>query len=93
MPAQIVSKELVIMNDLGLHARPAAQFAKTSSTFQCEIWVEKDDERVNGKSIMGLMLLAAGCGSRLLVSAEGEDAEAALCALQNLVVRKFGEGD
>ncbi len=93
MPAQIVSKELIITNELGLHARPAAQFAKTSSGFQCDIWVEKDDERVNGKSIMGLMLLAAGHGSRIMVSAEGQDAEEALCALEKLVARRFGEAD
>ena len=59
------TKELIIINRLGLHARPSAMFVKTASRFKCEIWVEKDGERVNGKSIMGLMMLAAGQGSKL----------------------------
>ena len=65
------TKELTIVNRLGLHARPSAMFVKTASRFRCEIWVEKDGERVNGKSIMGLMMLAAGQGSKLLVTCEG----------------------
>ena len=73
-----VSKDLLIENRNGLHARPAALFVKTASRFRAEVWVEKDEERVNGKSIMGLMMLAAGKGSVLRVSAEGEDAESVI---------------
>ena len=69
------SKDLTIENRNGLHARPAALFVKTSSRFHSEVWVEKDGEKVNGKSIMGLMMLAAGKGSILRITAEGVDAE------------------
>jgi phosphotransferase system HPr (HPr) family protein len=57
-----IEKELTIRNKMGMHARPAAQFVKRASKYQCDVWVEKDDEPVNGKSIMGLMMLAAGRG-------------------------------
>ena len=70
--------ELTIPNDEGLHARPAAKFVKLASRFSCEIWVEKDDEEINGKSIMGLMMLAAAQGAVIKVSAEGDDAEEAI---------------
>ena len=66
--------ELTIPNEEGLHARPAAKFVKLASRFSCEIWVEKDDEEINGKSIMGLMMLAAAQGAVIKVSAEGDDA-------------------
>ena len=85
------SKELTIINRLGLHARPSAMFVKTASRFRAEIWVEKDGERVNGKSIMGLMLLAAGCGSRLRVTVTGGDANDIVKALEELIARKFDE--
>ncbi len=85
------SKELTIMNRLGLHARPSAMFVKTAGKFRAEIWVEKDGERINGKSIMGLMMLAAGQGSKLLVTAEGADADKALVELEAIIVRKFDE--
>lgn len=84
-------KELVVLNKLGLHARPAAMFVRIANRFSCEISVEKDGEEVNGKSIMGLMMLAAGCGSHLTVSASGEDAEKALQEIEDLVKRKFDE--
>lgn len=87
----MVTKDLVISNKLGIHARPAAMFVKTANRFHCEIYVEKDGERVNGKSIMGLMMLAAGPGSRLTLLAEGGDAEKALGELESLVERKFDE--
>ena len=61
-------RELVVQNKLGIHARPAAMFVKTANRFDCEIFVEKDGEKVNGKSIMGLMMLAAGPGSKITVS-------------------------
>jgi phosphocarrier protein HPr len=86
-----VKIQLTILNRNGLHARPAAMFVKTASRFQTEVWVEKDGEKVNGKSIMGLMMLAAGRGSVLHVEAEGDDAENALADLQKLVESSFGE--
>lgn len=85
------SKELTIINRLGLHARPSAQFVKICSRHKSEIWVEKDGERVNGKSIMGLMMLAAGQGSKLLVTCEGPDAEKALGEIEAIITRKFDE--
>jgi len=89
--AKELSRELVITNKLGVHARPAAMFVKTASKFECDIFVEKDGERVNGKSIMGLMMLAAGPGSRLKVFANGSDANQALADLEALLKRKFDE--
>src|SRR6266487_4724604 len=86
-----ITKELVVINKLGTHARPAALFVKTANRFDCEIFVEKDGEKVNGKSIMGLMTLAAGPGSRLLVHAEGRDAARAVVEIETLVKRKFDE--
>ncbi|MBE2204695.1 MAG: HPr family phosphocarrier protein [Chthoniobacterales bacterium] len=83
--------EVVIDNRNGLHARPAAMFVKISSRYRSEVWVEKDGERVNGKSIMGLMMLAAGKGSRLQVIAEGIDADKAVAEIKNLVESRFGE--
>jgi len=84
-------KEIVIQNRNGLHARPAAMFVKISSRHRAEVWVEKDGERVNGKSIMGLMMLAAGRGSKLQVIAEGVDADRVVAELSNLVETRFGE--
>lgn len=85
------SKTLVLTNKLGMHARPAAMFVKTASRFDAEITVEKDGEEVNGKSIMGLMMLAAGCGSKLKLSARGLDAEQALGEIEKLFEKKFNE--
>ncbi len=87
----ILVREMKIVNQLGLHARPAALFVKTASRFESDITVEKDDNTVSGKSIMGLMTLEAGLGSRLTVTAEGVDAEEALDQLQHLVDSKFFE--
>lgn len=88
---QRVEKTLTIQNKLGLHARPAAMFVRIANRFACDVWVEKDGEEVNGKSIMGLMMLAAGCGSNLRVSAVGEDANEAIRELEDLLGRKFDE--
>jgi len=85
------SRELTVLNKLGVHARPAALFVKTANKFVSNITVEKDGEQVNGKSIMGLMMLAAGQGSKLVVIAEGPDAEAAVHELASLFQRKFDE--
>jgi len=86
-----ITKELVIVNKLGIHARPAALFVKTANRFACDILVEKDGEKINGKSIMGLMMLAAGPGSRLLIHAQGADALPAIAELEALIRRKFDE--
>src|SRR5512138_3737146 len=86
-----MTKDFMVANKLGIHARPAALFVKTANRFHSDIFVEKDGEKVNGKSIMGLMMLAAGPGSKLQVSAEGADAARALLELEALVKRKFDE--
>lgn len=86
-----IVKELVVINKLGIHARPAALFVKTANRFACDIFVEKDGEKVNGKSIMGLMMLAAGPGSRLVIHAIGADAAGAVVEIEALVQRKFDE--
>ena len=87
----MVKKDYTILNKLGIHARPAAQFVKTANRFQADIFVEKDGEEVDGKSIMGLMMLAAGHGSMISVTASGMDADAALVAIGDLISRKFEE--
>lgn len=87
----MAKKDFTILNKLGIHARPAAQFVKMANRFKADIMVEKDGEEVDGKSIMGLMMLAAGHGSVILVSAEGEDEDAALEAIGDLIERKFEE--
>jgi len=86
-----VQKEVTILNKLGLHARPAAMFVRTANKHRAEIWVEKDGEQVNGKSIMGLMMLAAGQGTKLMLSAEGTDAEKAIQELELLIEKRFDE--
>ena len=83
------TREFTVTNKLGIHARPAAQFVKTASTFPCDIQVEKDDEHADGKSIMGLMMLAAGHGSILTITTQGEDEDIAIEALGNLIARNF----
>ncbi len=83
------TKEVKIKNSLGLHARPCAIFVKTASQFTSEIILEKNNEEVNGKSILGLLMLAAGQGSTLKITARGEDADAALKTLANLVEEDY----
>jgi phosphocarrier protein HPr len=85
------TKDMVVSNKLGVHARPAAMFVKIANRFESEIYVEKDGETVNGKSIMGLMMLAAGPGSKLHVRAAGPDAPEALNEIEALLKRKFDE--
>ena len=86
-----VEKEITIINRLGLHARPAAMFVRIASRHRCEIWVAKEGEEINGKSIMGLMMLAAGPGSKLTIHAQGPDASAAIAEIEALIKRKFDE--
>ena len=85
------SREIVVQNQLGLHARPAAMFVKMATRFKSEILVVKEGEEINGKSIMGLMMLAAGPGTTLTVTAVGSDAAEALNELAQLVNRNFEE--
>src|SRR5271167_1486623 len=87
----VFSKELTVSNKLGIHARPAAMFVKTANRFACDIFVEKDGEKINGKSIMGLMMLAAGPGSKVVLHVKGADAPTAIAELEALVKRKFDE--
>jgi phosphocarrier protein HPr len=89
--AEFFTKELTVVNKLGIHARPAAMFVKTANRFASEIFVEKDGEKINGKSIMGLMMLALGPGSKLILHVRGTDAQAAISELEALVQRKFDE--
>ena len=89
--AEFFTKELTVVNKLGIHARPAAMFVKIANRFACDIFVEKDGEKINGKSIMGLMMLAAGPGSKLKLHVKGADAPQAIVELEALVKRKFDE--
>lgn len=87
----MAERSVQILNKNGLHARPAAEIVKISAKFQSEITLARDGMEVNGKSIMGVMMLAAECGATLVLRAEGSDADAALDALADLIQRKFGE--
>jgi len=89
--SDLVQREVEIVNRAGMHARPAAEFVKIAGRFRADIRVEKDGLEVNGKSIMGVLMLAAERGSRLRLSAKGSDAEDALEALSDLVRRGFEE--
>ena len=84
-------KELVVQNKMGIHARPAAMIVRITNKFKSEVFVEKDEEQVNGKSIMGLMMLAAGKGSKVKFLATGDDAPLMLAELEGLFARKFDE--
>lgn len=86
-----VSAEIV--NKLGLHARAAAKLTHLAGNYQCEIWISRSGRRVNAKSIMGVMMLAAGQGTSVLLEAEGADADQAIGALIKLIAEKFGEGE
>jgi phosphocarrier protein len=86
-----LEKDISITNRLGLHARPAAMFVRIASRYRSEVWVSKEGEEVNGKSIMGLMMLAAGKGSTLHLRCEGHDADKALEDLEQLIKSKFNE--
>lgn len=86
-----MTKALVVKNDMGLHARPAAMIVRIANRFSADLYVEKDDEVVDGKSIMGLMMLAAGNGSVMNFTAEGDDCEQMLQELEDLFESKFDE--
>jgi phosphocarrier protein len=87
----MISRSFTIRNKLGLHARPSAQVTQTASRFQSEVFLSKESRRVNAKSIMGVMMLAAGAGSVVTVEAEGADAEQAVDAVGALIDAGFGE--
>ncbi|MDO8500436.1 MAG: HPr family phosphocarrier protein [Gemmatimonadaceae bacterium] len=87
----MAERSVQIVNKLGIHARPAAEIVKTASRFRSSITIIREDLEVNGKSIMGVMMLAAECGSAILIRADGEDAGAALDALAAVVADGFGE--
>jgi phosphocarrier protein len=84
--------EVEIINKLGLHARASAKFTQVAGQHTSEVWISRNGRRVNAKSIMGVMMLAAGKGSRVLIETAGDDADAALAALVALVADRFGEG-
>lgn len=86
-----LTRELIVQNKMGIHARPAAMVVRVTNKFKAEVFVEKDEEQVNGKSIMGLMMLAAAKGSKVKFIATGDDAEAMLGEIEALFARKFDE--
>jgi len=85
--------EAEIVNKLGLHARASAKLTQTAGRFAAEVWLSRNGRKVNAKSIMGVMMLAAGKGTRVTVEANGTDAEPALAAVLALIADKFGEGE
>ena len=85
----IRSEDLVVANEMGVHARPAAMVVRITNKYEGEVWVEKDGERVNGKSIMGIMMLAAGAGSKLTVHTDSPQADELFEELRNLFAGKF----
>ncbi len=89
----MLSRDIEIINKLGLHARAASKLVKLASEFTCELNIEKDDQSVSCKSIMGVMMLAASCGSKVTLHADGDDAESALNALCELIDRRFDEDE
>ena len=85
--------EAPIVNKLGLHARASAKLTQLAGRYPCEVWMEKNGRRINAKSIMGVMMLAAGKGSTVVVDTEGDQADEALAAILELIADKFGEGE
>jgi phosphocarrier protein HPr len=89
----MISNKVEIINKLGLHARASTKLTQTASKFACEIWIKRNDRRVNAKSIMGVMMLAAAKGSIVTLEASGTDEQAAIDALTALIADYFGEGE
>ena len=89
----MIKTSTTISNKLGLHARASAKLTKLAGSFRCEVWMSKGERRINAKSIMGVMMLAAGIGSSVEIETDGPDEEAAMQALLALVSDKFGEGE
>ena len=89
----MIKTSTTISNKLGLHARASAKLTKLAGSFRCEVWMSKGERRINAKSIMGVMMLAAGIGSKVEIETDGADEEAAMQALLALVADKLGEGE
>lgn len=89
----MAEREIQIINKLGLHARASAKLTQTATQFACEVWLARNGRRVNGKSIMGVMMLAAAKGTQIKIETIGTDEEAAMAALVALIEDKFGEGE
>jgi phosphocarrier protein HPr len=89
MPRQ----EAEIVNKLGLHARASAKLTQLAGAFPCEVWMERNGRRINAKSIMGVMMLSAGRGAKVLIDTEGERADEAMAAILGLIADKFGESE
>ncbi len=91
--SQTCRNEVEIVNKLGLHARASAKLTQLASKFSCQVWMERNGRRINAKSSMGVMMLAASKGSKVLLETEGQDAQEAMDALVALIADKFGEGE
>jgi len=91
MTNERIERQVEIVNPLGFHARPAAEFVRLATSFRCDLWLEKDGVEVNAKSIMGVLMLAAEKGSQLMIHAKGDDADDALTALGDLIAGGFEE--
>jgi phosphocarrier protein HPr len=89
----MMQREITIINKLGLHARAASKLVNCAAAHAAEVWLQRGDRRINGKSIMGVLTLAAGKGATLLVSTDGDDEEQAMAALQELIDNRFGEDE
>ncbi|MES3022509.1 MAG: HPr family phosphocarrier protein [Pseudomonadota bacterium] len=89
----MIRQELEIVNKLGLHARASAKFTQMAAKYQSEVWLTRNGRRINAKSIMGVMMLAAGKGAKVVLEAEGADEQACVDALAGLINDKFGEGE
>ncbi len=89
----MAERDIEIINKLGLHARASAKLTQTASQFQAEVWLSRNGRRINGKSIMGVMMLAAARGARIRIETIGDDDAAAMSALVDLIEDKFGEGE
>jgi phosphocarrier protein len=91
MTNERIERQVEIVNPLGFHARPAAEFVRLATSFRCDLWLEKDGVEVNAKSILGVLMLAAEKGSQLMIRAKGDDADDALTALGDLIAGGFEE--
>ncbi|NDC60522.1 MAG: HPr family phosphocarrier protein [Betaproteobacteria bacterium] len=89
----MISTTTTVVNKLGLHARASAKLTKMAGSFPCEVWIARGDRRVNAKSIMGVMMLAAGMGVEIRLETDGDQEQAAMNALLELIANKFGEGE
>jgi len=87
----VITEDVKIINRLGLHARPAAMFVQTATRFESDVFVRKDGSEVNGKSVMGMMMLAAGCGTAITLVVDGPDEKTAMVELKKLFEKKFEE--